>query len=937
MVESLEDRNSNIESGNTWNAEKQETNLEVKKATTEKESCTLSPDAIKWIDFWYIYIQPKNEKLISKLNQDAKWNDSIEWHLAQNEQIQLLLSELLSDYKKYIWTDKEKLKLLINQEKALIGKNWLQGNEQQSKMIESIYEYMLENDNELWFENFIMENSINSIKVYLSNHMGENWKILYISKNEIKARLKIDWFINLYKNYKQDYAEDSNVLVKLESEISQLKDVFCFVKNSIDQWIQQYLRWEFGKKDLAKYLSGFFEIAKKNENLKNFLDGKDENSIIWLIRYGIKEYARLLNISDGSHQLKETWDKVFDMQIRSYLYLYWIIAYEKNNQSNWLDWIIFDPNKWLDDKELWEILKAILITDWIIKDDWNNKYLASEQNVRKIQIIEWWKKRSEARTRINSMKNTNHQFEWQWIVQEKNDSLDIQNATWVEIAQDKDLWSKISENFDRKKSLNKPVNPLLQRNILMKSWRELAKENQEILSKYFDVKEIQQFFVLQNNILSFKNDIWESYKTKWISKHPEKNVSELDAIKNILLRLPGKYEENMKKLWGFINEKKDHAHEIIKNYALGAVIDNVKDMFQNIVNTNNTWIFLGGFRFDENNSARIENDCLFLSGKFNWESMNIKYDLKTWKIYMNSFINESSTMITVSSSNEPIFELWKLESFDNILEQFYKSPTESINTNIISRASIQPISKKNETIQWWNHQKIQSTRPQRMRKLSDMRDKIKLEHKLKFQRMCWTKLDDIWWKVKNRVEAKSIREPIALNLLRTLGVMPEDNWTKNLVWWNNPSDLYKIVQLIISNKNTLEDINKFWDYMKTLFDYIWLRWWEKADHQDKTRDIAKIIFDENNKQDYIRYIRDNTKDFDTEYNLAGGKAQFSEGTNFWVLKIIAKYFTDGEDYPNRKLDYNNIDSFKRCLINDIEDAKDKNEAEKRLEDEIERA
>ncbi|MBR7036439.1 hypothetical protein IKI14_00795 [bacterium] len=43
---------------------------------------------------------------------------------------------------------------------------------------------------------------------------------------------------------------------------------------------------------------------------------------------------------------------------------------------------------------------------------------------------------------------------------------------------------------------------------------------------------------------------------------------------------------------------------------------------------------------------------------------------------------------------------------------------------------------------------------------------------------------------------------------------------------------------------------------------------------------APKIFDESNKQEYISTVRDNTKNFDTEYSHSNGKAQFNEEVNF---------------------------------------------------------
>jgi hypothetical protein len=52
------------------------------------------------------------------------------------------------------------------------------------------------------------------------------------------------------------------------------------------------------------------------------MQNKNKDGIVWLIRNSLKEYARLINISEKVPRLVRTGDDVFDMQLRSYLYLY---------------------------------------------------------------------------------------------------------------------------------------------------------------------------------------------------------------------------------------------------------------------------------------------------------------------------------------------------------------------------------------------------------------------------------------------------------------------------------------------------------------------------------------------------------------------------------------------------------------------------------------
>ena len=132
-----------------WDDSKEANTAHEQKKSDIEKTRNISSVAIEWLDFWYQSIQQKS--MISE-------NDSIDWLLEQNEQVQLLLSEILSDYKNYIWTDKENLKLLIRQEKTLLEKDGIQEHWEQSNMIQSMYEYMLNNDDQLWFEIFIKLN-----------------------------------------------------------------------------------------------------------------------------------------------------------------------------------------------------------------------------------------------------------------------------------------------------------------------------------------------------------------------------------------------------------------------------------------------------------------------------------------------------------------------------------------------------------------------------------------------------------------------------------------------------------------------------------------------------------------------------------------------------------------------------------------------------------
>ena len=48
----------------------------------------------------------------------------------------------------------------------------------------------------------------------------------------------------------------------------------------------------------------------------------------------------------------------------------------------------------------------------------------------------------------------------------------------------------------------------------------------------------------------------------------------------------------------------------------------------------------------------------------------------------------------------------------------------------------------------------------------------------------------------------------------------------------------------------------------------------------------------------------------------------NQSNTFWICKIIEKHFTNGGTYPNRALDYNQIENFEKGLSKDLVSAGD---------------
>lgn len=917
MWESFWEREYNNSSSiEWWNDVSQEwTTLE--NNSSENEKSTENPEkishyllskSVKDITFGYKKSLNKNPKFISNLKEKYEWNESSEWLVANHDQIQTLLSELRSEYWEYIWSDKEKLKKQINEWKL-----WDQWTDK-TQMIESYNEYLFNNDTEEWFEEFLTTSKcINDvITVYLEDHIDSNWKINFISKNDLKAKIKAAWKEKLYS----DYISDKQGVEY--QELLKLNSMGALIKHRIDSIIFQYLDGGWHKwwnEELTNKLTELLEAVRSNDNTEKIKEKYDSDKINLMLRTSIREYSRLLNLSEKNRKLVTTNDAVFDLHLRSYLFLYGKIFYPD----------IFKDNKWFADKKeeekLWELLEAILVADWDLKKLRDTKFTKREEELRKEQQERERLKRKEAWERmVYNMKPDS------WNSEKENGdieskSIDIQNASWVEIARAGNLWQWLKK-FEINEEISDTDRRFIQKIALEKAWKQFILENKWILSTYIDnwAELIKLFDV--NKWIELNPRKWEEFVNSWTRNNPESNIMGLEELHSVLLSFRNKFNENVNELNDNFQTKKDDLHETVKDFAIGAVIDDVKDMFWKIVNSNNTWIYMSWFEFDEKESAQIRNDNLIISGKFNGEKLSLKYNLNSGDLYMNAFIDNNGQTIVVWSQ-EPTHKIWSLQPFENILDDFYKNPTDSISDDIFTKFANTSIPQPNN----WPNTSAQDRLPQKHIDKKKMRERMKEEHRLKIQKICWTKLDEIWLNIKNEVETKSNQYHTISSLLQTLNVIPENtnNNTINLI---NGSDLYSVVQLVTNSENT--DIIHFANYMQKLMNQIWLTWWKNNEHQDKTKEISKIIFDENYTQEYISYVRGLSQNFYNECSIAKGKAQFDGTVNFWILKIIEEKFTNG-DFPNWKLDSHKIEDFEKHLTNEISDAKNLADVEKKLE------
>lgn len=869
-----------------------------------KTEQAISPDKIKEINFWY---EKTENNFVSSLRNQYEWDNSLTWILAHNEQIQSLLNDILSNYWNYIKQDETVLKRIIEKKKKREKEENKDSTPEQWEIVELFEEYLLNNDSQEWFEQFLLSNGCirDIILYYLQSHTDEeSWNLntKLISRNDIKAKIKAEWHKKLYMDYNEKYG------LKPNEELIKLNNIGNFIKNTVDNLVSQYPNWLWDE-EFLKSLEWLVTKAQNNEDFKKMIESNHFN---FLLRNSIKEYSRLLDIWNENRTLQKTGDKVFDTQLRAYLFLYWKIFYPDVFKSNW--WTL-DRNEW----ELWMILDAILVTDWKLDKDRNGNGKGKYYKAEEVVWNGFRKQEKSAREnawRMWAMRHRMNRDNGEKLLSNdvENKNLDIQNASWVEIAQEMGLWKSL-EGF-KMKEIQSNTDIIFRRKFAFeKTCREFLAKNGKDFQK-FGLR-ISDFFRLKSDDakLLVNNGKLESLRGKL-------NDTEISKLRGLIYLFTERFNDNVQQTDKKMDDKKEAVHHIVKEYAIWAVIDNVKDMFQSIVETNsNGWDFLSWFEFDEKESAKIEGNNLILSGKFNWEPLILRYNLNNGELYMNSYISKSSDGTMIIWDNSPKQKIWELKPFQNVLDDFYESPTESM------RSEDFPILRKAPTPQTkfeWESSN-NAPKPRRFpRRGIEARKRMRQEHKRKLQEICGTKLDEINKNIKDQAESKTTQDYAVSNLLKTLNIMPENGNNKTVNLKNN-SDLYNIVQTITNSEN--DDINYFSNYSWKLMKYIWLKWWNNnLLWQDKTTEYAKQIFDNKYPGNTIKNLKEKAGNFNREYDNTNGKGVFDSWSSFWILSVINENFVD-----EWKLNKDKIEKFDNNLSKELDSYKREIEQEKRVE------
>ena len=374
--------------------------------------------------------------------------------------------------------------------------------------------------------------------------------------------------------------------------------------------------------------------------------------------------------------------------------------------------------------------------------------------------------------------------------------------------------------------------------------------------------------------------------------------------------LPSEVKKNYEILcWNFDTDQNSF-EKISKIYALGEVIDNIKTLFSGL-NSKKLWDFMN-LQLDENEPADVKGDYLFIKWKVNWTETNIKYDLRTWKLYMNSFTSQTFNPPKIIVWNtEPNWEIWDLGSFEEAI------------SNLDSAFQIQ----SNE--EHWNN--IESPKNKDVNDWNESEDKgNSVENSQNPEKLIRNKLNrdlkEIWVIVKERAWEQGKENNIIDSLLKTFNILPE-SWEPRNIEFIGWSKLFTLLESI-RNTSSETELLEFSNQMNELMALCELSRWKNNENPKKSEFSSITIFDidENNASTDIISLQKANKDFflDTSWEkdkIKNSESHFDSSIQLSFANIIVQKCCRNT-WNWRKISANEMKSFVKSIKDGISDGKE---------------
>ncbi len=486
----------------------------------------------------------------------------------------------------------------------------------------------------------------------------------------MKGRKESDLFLESCKG--EDNLDNYNLLDAIYKAIDEWKDplnwVFIpaniiFFNDSIDKSIDnnRVLHFDRLPPDTQKVILSWIE--------RKYRDILEESIINFLVKNPDTSIASLLD----DEEILKLYIKLYNVQ----LYGTTPISYESLSEQKKL---ILQKYFKAELLKLW--LKVNGVDLDILKELEERDKRIREENQKRLQKFKKRNKELNGKLKSNSISTEEMRVDWV-----KTMNIDIQTAPWVDIAESTWLWKQLTKQYNNKNIIEESQINEDDFSIARQRFIESHMELQE----YLTIKSAHQLYNNNNNsIKNLDDEAWN-----WLKKIFRNQPDELKKIYNQLLSFPNEINKTKEELYNNSKFFKSIEYEDKNNQAIGTVIDNVRNIFSEHSksikwNLSNRW-----FKFNEKNPVKIEWDNLVIFWEFNWANIMLRYNLKSWELFMNSFLQyNGNSKITLWNDSVANYKVWQLLSFDNIL-----SSNESLNSqmNLLSDVVINS-SKKQSAI-----------------------------------------------------------------------------------------------------------------------------------------------------------------------------------------------------------------------------------------------
>ena len=877
--------------------------------------------------------------IISKLKEKYNNDNSLEWALLGNPQIQNLLWNAVSWHAKS-W-NKLKIKHTLNNKDNKEDKN-------EEEKVEKWEDFELRESSPEKFEEWLLSVQwINALRNEIEDHLDENWNLIEgysINEKDLRLSLEKTRYINLLGNYNLKYKIFDN------EEKKYMKDMWFLVHDEITSIVKKQLisKWSFDKwmiKNLELLLANQnTELAKKikeNPNIKDEFKRVLKGTITKYSNYVIWENKVDLN----------TWTPKQDLLLRSYLFIYW--------KSFFPDTFKLNENSVSFDNELTEVMEAILIYDWELGQVKYNKYLNEEKKAEEDRKKRDSQRRQEAAKRNRENDNAYNDEKWNWWQTSGWNTIhgDINWATWAQIVRNSDVnLSDFKVNNWNMEMYAKSW--YAKQKAFWIAWKNFKESNRDI-DDVFSPEDMRKLYNTSTNSIdeNARKEFLKSDIMQWRSEE------EINRIYNALKTFPNKYSDALKLIASKVQNQEKWIDNEIRNHALWSVIDNVRFVFADIVEKWKWDSKFEWFKFDWFEPVKREWNDIIISGTFNWTAIKIRYDLISWGLFMNSFLQHpSNSKISIWNNSSANLKIWQLESFDSILYEHYRTPDISLSRWSQSQSKWHQAAPNQWlwTIQWpdeWSNQwwdlledsdnndnkrnaiiksfanKIHhdetapvieptvtstpisnSSQPQSFSSWSEIKKQNTGEIdaiRKKYKDMLYANLDMISNAIVDNTKKQSARNTTVTKFMKTFNIMLDDQEDRTLDF-NDGSNLFDLLQIIENSDSAV--LEKFQIFMEKISDFSGLKRWNNNIFWAQ-KDFNKI-----KKNKYSLMIIDNAKKFSEKPWIYKGKMNFDSDSQLWFAQMIIENITNNVSKPNWKLDSSKIDNFIYHLENDWENS-----------------